>query len=243
MSNSYDIIILVEGESDQKFFAKLLEAKEVKSGEKGFFVDISGEAGKRAQIVSVEGKCNMTFNQVERYRKDTLIIQDADDDYEKSSEKLEELKRECVKNNIKLEYYLICKKDQQYGMLENILIDYLNEDLMENSKKLAEDLGGIICKEDSWQQIFSDITTNQDLENKKIVKSLATIFTNIIKKTDYNDFFYSEEMVAKLIESSSQCEIIKNEIKQKLEQILDFKKIERQGKPQIEYHLTSDIIL
>ena len=31
MSNSYDIIIFVEGESDQKFFAKLLEAKEVKS--------------------------------------------------------------------------------------------------------------------------------------------------------------------------------------------------------------------
>ena len=94
MSNSYDIIIFVEGESDQKFFAKLLEAKEAKSvKETEFFVDLSGEAGKRAKIVLVEGKLNMTFKQIERYRKDTLIIQDADDDYKKSSEKLEELKR------------------------------------------------------------------------------------------------------------------------------------------------------
>lgn len=221
-----NIIIIVEGDSDKNFFSTLL-----------------CEFIKKEQISCAKGVANLTLGHIKTvldnannnnkkegidiYVNRVLIIRDADDNYNKAQQMCNKINEDFTeynsKNqnaNIRLEYYLICKRNQEYGMLENILIDYLNEDLMENSKKLAEDLGGIICKEeDSWQQIFSDITTNQDINNKKIVKSLATIFTNIIKKTDYNDFFHSKEMVAKLIESSSQCKEIRTEIEQKIKQL------------------------
>jgi hypothetical protein len=223
MNNSDDILILVEGQSDQKFFAKLLEAKNVKSkGKLEFFVDLPSKTEKKAKIQYCEGKENISLNFIERKHSNKnkiLVICDADDEFEKTSKKLDALKQELnEKLNIHLEYYLICKKNHQYGTLENILIDYLNENLIENSKKLAEDLGGITCKDDTWQRIFSDITANQDITNNKIVKSLTVIFTQIVKKTKSNGLFYSEEMIAKLIESNLQCGIIKNEIKQKLEQ-------------------------
>ena len=219
-----NIIIIVEGDSDKNFFSTLL-----------------CEFIKKEQISYAKGVANLTFGHIKTvldnanhnnkkegidiYVNRVLIIRDADDSYNKAQQMCNKIKEDFTeyssKNqnaNIRLEYYLICKRNQQYGMLENILIDYLNEDLMENSKKLAKDLGGIICNEDSWEQLFSDITTNQDINNKKIVKSLATIFTNIIKGNDCNDFPRSKKMVAKLIEYNSQCKIIKNEIKQKLEQ-------------------------
>jgi hypothetical protein len=197
------IAVFVEGKSDVRFFAKLLYNALPKKDE--FQND-------EVKISSLNGKDNFDVRNIKITLQEklnrTLIILDADDNYQSTKQKCDDIKTELEQSKIKLEYHIVAP-NQERGILEDYAIELLQQDI--------NIFGEIKCRRELESLLTCVLKDNDKYSQKR--KAFLTAYTRFLRidsNSKGNDFFNDDDLIDLVIQRNKECERLKHSLLEKI---------------------------